>query len=305
MIGESLDIILISTKENKRVNFHVKSAFLFLAGLVSLTIILLFVYNIAIFTSHRVDKRRLERLNKENEIVRAEIERIETEITELSVLIDSLEEYDKKLRTYASLNPINDDLRAMGVGGRLEFENAGGLSTDVREDLENLSDNLDILLARSRLQKESFNEIVDYLDEKKFLREHTPSIIPVQGWFMSGFGYRIDPFTGQVKMHEGLDIAAPPGTPIIAPAAGTVKFAGERRGFGLTLELNHGYGYTTLYGHCQRLNVEQGDKVDRGDVIAYVGSTGRSTGPHLHYEVRVAQEPVNPVHYILTPSITD
>lgn len=300
-----MDIILISTKDNKLINFHVKSFFLFIVGIISLAILVLFVYNITIFTSHRVDKRRLERLNEENAIVREEIDKIEQEIAGLAVLIDSLEEYDKKLRTYASLNPINDDLRAMGVGGKIEFQNAGGLSTDVRENLENLSNQLDNLLARSRLQQESFNNIVAFLDEKKYLREHTPSIIPVQGWFMSGFGYRIDPFTGQVKMHEGLDIAAPPGTPIIAPADGTVKFAGERRGFGLTLELNHGYGYITLYGHCQRLNVDEGDKVERGDVIAYVGSTGRSTGPHLHYEVRISQEPVNPVHYILTPSITD
>lgn len=282
-----------------------KLAFIILASLVFIAVLLLFVYNITIFTSHRVDKRKLERLNQENEVVRFEITRIEEEIAHLSILIDSLEEYDKKLRTYASLNPIGNDLRSMGVGGSSQFHNAEGISTDVYSDLEGLSKTLDNLLSRSRLQKESFNNIVRYLDEKKFLREHTPSIIPVQGWFMSGFGYRIDPFTGQVKMHEGLDIAAPPGTPIIAPADGTVKFAGERRGFGLTLEIDHGYGYTTLYGHCQRIDVEEGNRVTRGDVVAHVGSTGKSTGPHLHYEVRVSQIPVNPIHYILTPSITD
>ncbi len=300
-----MDIILISGKENKRLNLHVKLAVVILASLVFIAVLLLFVYNITLFTSHRVDKRKLERLNQENEIVRFEITRIEEEIANLSILIDSLEEYDKKLRTYASLNPIGDDLRSMGVGGSSQFHSAEGLSTDVYSDLEGLSKTLDNLLSRSRLQKESFNNIVQYLDEKKFLREHTPSIIPVQGWFMSGFGYRIDPFTGQVKMHEGLDIAAPPGTPIIAPADGTVKFAGERRGFGLTLEIEHGYGYTTLYGHCQRIDVEEGNRVTRGDVVAHVGSTGKSTGPHLHYEVRVSQIPVNPIHYILTPSITD
>lgn len=300
-----MDIILISGKENKRINLHVKLAFVILASLVFIAILLLFVYNLTLFTSHRVDKRKLERLNQENEIVRFEITRIEEEIANLSILIDSLEEYDKKLRTYASLNPIGDDLRSMGVGGSSQFHSAEGLSTDVYSELEGLSKTLDNLLSRSRLQKESFNNIVQYLDEKKFLREHTPSIIPVQGWFMSGFGYRIDPFTGQVKMHEGLDIAAPPGTPIIAPADGTVKFAGERRGFGLTLEIDHGYGYTTLYGHCQRIDVEEGNRVTRGDVVAHVGSTGKSTGPHLHYEVRVSQIPVNPIHYILTPSITD
>lgn len=300
-----MDIILISSKDNKRINLHVKLAFVILASLLFIAVLLLFVYNITIFTSHRVDKRKLERLNQENEIVRFEITRIEEEIANLSILIDSLEEYDKKLRTYASLNPIGDDLRSMGVGGSSQFHSVEGLSTEVYSDLEGLSKTLDNLLSRSRLQKESFNNIVQYLDEKKFLREHTPSIIPVQGWFMSGFGYRIDPFTGQVKMHEGLDIAAPPGTPIIAPADGTVKFAGERRGFGLTLEIDHGYGYTTLYGHCQRIDVEEGNRVTRGDVVAHVGSTGKSTGPHLHYEVRVSQIPVNPIHYILTPSIID
>lgn len=299
-----MDIILISGKENKRINLHVKLAFVILASLVFIAVLLLFVYNLTLFTSHRVDKRKLERLNQENEIVRFEITRIEGEIANLSILIDSLEEYDKKLRTYASLNPIGEDLRSMGVGGSSQFHSAEGLTTDVYSDLEGLSKTLDNLLSRSRLQKESFNNIVQYLDEKKFLREHTPSIIPVQGWFMSGFGYRIDPFTGQVKMHEGLDIAAPPGTPIIAPADGSVKFAGERRGFGLTLEIDHGYGYTTLYGHCQRIDVEEGNRVTRGDVVARVGSTGKSTGPHLHYEVRVSQIPVNPIHYILTPSIT-
>jgi murein DD-endopeptidase MepM/ murein hydrolase activator NlpD len=305
MFGDiPLDIILISGKENKRINLHVKLAFVILASLVFIAVLLLFVYNLTLFTSHRVDKRKLERLNQENEIVRFEITRIEGEIANLSILIDSLEEYDKKLRTYASLNPIGEDLRSMGVGGSSQFHSAEGLTTDVYSDLEGLSKTLDNLLSRSRLQKESFNNIVQYLDEKKFLREHTPSIIPVQGWFMSGFGYRIDPFTGQVKMHEGLDIAAPPGTPIIAPADGSVKFAGERRGFGLTLEIDHGYGYTTLYGHCQRIDVEEGNRVTRGDVVARVGSTGKSTGPHLHYEVRVSQIPVNPIHYILTPSIT-
>ncbi|MGB3477692.1 MAG: M23 family metallopeptidase [bacterium] len=300
-----MDIILISSKDNKRINVHMKFVFAILACLVFVAVLVLFIYNITIFTSHRVDKRKFERLNQENQLVHAEIGRIEQEIADLAILVDSLEEYDKKLRTYASLNPINNDLRSMGVGGSSIFNNDEGLSTSVYSDLASLSTTLDHLLSRSRLQKESFTNIIQYLDEKKFLREHTPSIIPVQGWFMSGFGYRIDPFTGQVKMHEGLDIAAPPGTPIIAPADGTVKFAGERRGFGLALEIDHGYGYTTLYGHCQRLALEKGEKVNRGDVIAYVGSTGKSTGPHLHYEVRVSQIPVNPIHYILSSSITD
>lgn len=301
-----MDIILISSKGNKSINFHIKFVFVITAILLFITIFVVFIYNITIFASHKVDQKRLVQLDEENKIVRQEIVRIEQEFSELNILIDSLKLYDKRLRTYASLEPINNDLRSMGVGGYSNYYDDKKLSVELRNNLDNLSQTLDNLLARSRLQKESFNNILTHLEEKRYLRNHTPSIIPVQGWFISGYGYRIDPFTGMVKMHEGLDIAAPPGTPIIAPADGTVKFVGEKPGFGLTLEINHGYGFTTLYGHCQRIKVTEGAKVKRGDIIAYVGSTGKSTGPHLHYEVRISQIPVNPINYIFTPpSITD
>ena len=276
-----------------------------MAIIIFVTLLVLFTYNITMFASHRVDQKRLVQLNEENKIVRQEIERIEKEFKEVSIFIDSLQIYDKKLRAYASLEPINDDLRHMGMGGQVEYFKNQELPEEVRKNLENLSHALDKLLARSRLQKESFGKILTQLEGKKYLRDHTPSIIPVQGWFISGFGYRLDPFTGKVKLHEGLDIAAPIGTPIIAPANGTVKSIGERQGFGLTLELKHGYGFVTLYAHCQRIKVEEGSKVKRGEVIAYVGCTGKCTGPHLHYEVRISQVPVNPVNYIFVSSIAD
>lgn len=302
-----MEIIIVSPKRNRRFNLHLK-IFVIVIVLTSLVaFLILFIYNLAIFTTHKVNQQKITQLHKENKIVRQEIGRIKKEFTELSIFIDSLQLYDKKLRAYASLEPINDDLRYMGVGGAvLNKYNTPELSDEVRNNLEQLSTALDNLLARSRLQKKNFNELLTYLKEKKYLREHTPSLIPVQGWYISGFGYRLDPFTGKVKMHEGLDIAAPIGTPIIAPADGTVKFVGHKHGFGLTVEINHGYGFTTLYAHCQRIKVEEGDVVKRGDVIAYVGTTGKSTGPHLHYEVRIAQTPVNPINYILTTSsITD
>jgi murein DD-endopeptidase MepM/ murein hydrolase activator NlpD len=295
-----LDIIFISRKENRRINLHVKYAVAILAVIIFIGLLAMFIYNVTVFASNEVDQKRLTNLNSENKIIRQEIARIEREFSELNVLIDSLESYDKKLRTFASLEPINEDLRNMGVGGYSHHYNDTGLSDELRSNLGNLSQTLDNLLARSRLQKNSFDALFANLEEKRYLRNHTPSIIPVQGWFMSGFGYRIDPFTGKIKMHEGLDIAAPPGTPIIAPADGVVKSAGNRRGFGLTLEINHGYGFSTLYAHCQRIKVHVGAKVKRGDIIAYVGSTGKSTGPHLHYEVHVSQIPVNPINYILT-----
>lgn len=293
-----MDLILISSKKNKRVNVRLRSLIIVVAAVVFLSLFVFFIYNIVHFTSRKVDERRLMQLKQENRIVRKEISRIEKEFTRLNSLIDSLEAYDKKLRTYASLQPIDEDIRSMGIGGRVP--ETGTVSSDVRGHMTSLSETLDELLARSRLQKESFDELLTYLEEKRYLRNHTPSIAPVQGWFISGYGNRIDPFTGQVKMHEGLDIAAPPGTPIVAPADGTVRSVHRSTGFGLTLVIDHGYGYRTLYGHCQRVKADVGTRVKRGDIIAYVGTTGKATGPHLHYEVHVARKPVNPIGYIIS-----
>jgi len=301
-----LDIIFISGKENRTVNFHIKFGFLILIMIMIITVLVVFVNNITNFATIEVDRNKLIQLRAENKIVREELVSIEKEITNLNVLIDSLELYDKKLRTYASLAPINEDLRSMGVGGYTPTYDEKNVSSKISKNLDNLSQTLNNLLARAKLQKQSFDELLTQIEEKKYLQDHTPSIIPVQGWLIRGFDYQVDPFTNEIKMHEGLDIAAPLGTPIVAPADGTIKFAGHKEGFGLTLQIDHGYGFITLYAHCQRLKVTNGMTVKRGDIIAYVGNTGKSTGPHLHYEVRLSQTPINPMNYIITASdLTD
>jgi murein DD-endopeptidase MepM/ murein hydrolase activator NlpD len=297
-----LDIILISGKDSKTTNLRIKPVFLILLVIVCIAILVSFVYSLTNFAKKEVDRSRLSQVERENRVVKHEIRRIEKEITGLQQLIDSLEIYDIKLRSYAPLNPIDHELRSMGVGGYEPIFEQEAVSFDIRKGLVDLSETLDNLVGRARLQKSSFDELVNYLREKAYLRSHTPSIPPVQGWMIRGFGYHIDPFTGQVKMHEGLDIAAPTGTPIVVPADGTVRYAGNKKGFGLLVEVDHGYGFTTVYGHCQRIRVNAGMRVKRGDVIAYVGNTGRSTGPHLHYEVRVSHTPVNPMNYVLTAS---
>lgn len=297
-----MDIILISGKDSKTTNLRIKPVFLILLVIGCIAILVSFVYSLTNFAKKEVDRSRLSQMERENRVVKHEITRIEKEITGLQQLIDSLEIYDKKLRSYAPLNPIDDELRSMGVGGYEPLFEQEAVSFDIRNGLVDLSETLDNLVGRARLQKSSFDELVNYLREKAYLRSHTPSIPPVQGWMIRGFGYQIDPFTGQVKMHEGLDIAAPTGTPIVAPADGTVRYAGNKKGFGLLVEIDHGYGFTTVYGHCQRIRVNAGMRVKRGDVIAYVGNTGRSTGPHLHYEVRVSHAAVNPMNYVLTAS---
>ena len=136
------------------------------------------------------------------------------------------------------------------------------------------------------------------LDKESFLNS-TPTILPASGWITSYFGQRISPYLGKLKMHEGLDVGAPYGTHVNAPADGIVVFSGEKAGFGKFVQVDHGYGIETIYAHNQSLFVRAGEKVKRGTLLAGVGNTGHSTGPHLHYEVRVNGIAVDPLYFIL------
>ena len=136
------------------------------------------------------------------------------------------------------------------------------------------------------------------LDQRDYLSS-LPTLKPTNGWYTSGFGVRSSPFTGKSTMHEGLDLANHVGSAIVATAAGVVTYAGARPGYGNLVTVNHGYGIQTQYGHISRVYVKLGEKVKRGQKIAAVGNTGRSTGPHVHYEVRVNGIPLNPYFYIL------
>jgi murein DD-endopeptidase MepM/ murein hydrolase activator NlpD len=136
------------------------------------------------------------------------------------------------------------------------------------------------------------------LDKESFLRS-TPTLMPANGHLSSNYGPRMSPYAGRIKMHEGLDIGAAIGTPIVAPADGVVTFSGPKPGFGNFVQIDHGYGVETIFGHASTLAVKKGQRVARGDKIATVGNTGYSTGPHVHYEVRVNGTPVDPLYYVL------
>ncbi len=143
------------------------------------------------------------------------------------------------------------------------------------------------------------HQLDEYLLDKESILRSTPTLMPANGWLTSYFGHRISPTAGVRKMHEGLDVGATFGTPIVAPADGIVTFAGRKAGFGLFVQIDHGYGIETIYAHSQKIVAVNGQRVKRGDLIANVGSTGASTGPHLHYEVRVNGIAVDPLYFIL------
>ncbi len=177
----------------------------------------------------------------------------------------------------------------------------GEVSTykDNIRDFTTLSVRVDRALRATQLREQGVLQLWDGLSERQNLLTSTPSVKPARGWFTSRFGYRIDPFTNRPEMHAGLDLAAPSGTPVMAPADGIVSYVGHEGGYGKLVSIDHGYGVVTRYGHNSRVFVEQGQKVRRWDVISAVGSTGRSTGAHLHYEVRIHGIAVDPMNYIL------
>ncbi len=144
----------------------------------------------------------------------------------------------------------------------------------------------------------SLEELVTQLEAKRGKLASMPSIWPARGWLTSRFGYRVSPFTGRSQRHGGVDIAARRGTPVIAPARGRIKYVGSRGALGKTLVIDHGFGVQTLYGHNDTIKVRIGEQVERGQQIASIGSTGRSTGPHLHYVVEVRGKAQNPLDYI-------
>jgi murein DD-endopeptidase MepM/ murein hydrolase activator NlpD len=158
---------------------------------------------------------------------------------------------------------------------------------------------LDELSASVRLEEIKQESLLAFMRENKDLLLATPSIWPVKGYLTSGFGYRTNPFTGVGSMHQGIDISNRIGTPVQAPARGKITFAGPDGAYGISVIIDHGNGTVTRYSHLEQTPVKVGQHVQRGEVIASLGNTGRSTGPHLHYEIIVQGAPVNPLRYIL------
>ena len=212
-----------------------------------------------------------------------------------------LKRLDEKIRVIANIENPQDKKTMFGIGGSLPDDLDASLPLTKKHDalVREMHEQLEHLKIASNIQKKSFQELIVSLESQKSLLAATPSIWPSVGWISSVFGYRTSPFTGQREFHKGLDIAARAGTPIIAPASGTVSFVGKKGPYGLMAVINHGHGIVTRYGHLKTSMVKAGDRVKRGDKIALIGNSGRSTGPHLHYEVNVNGIPVNPQKYIL------
>lgn len=241
-------------------------------------------------------------------LLRIQNERLNDRYAQLDEQLQSLDQQMKELekrdnnvyRSIFEANPIPDSARAKEIEDQKEFATIMGMSNN--ELLNSITGTINNLNSRIKVQNASYNEIDGLVKNKEELLSHTPAIQPVSNKDLSriasGFGYRIDPVYKTIKMHAGLDFAAPQGTPIYATADGTVTTSGNSgNGYGNHVIIRHGYGYETLYGHMVKVKSRVGQAVKRGEVIGWVGSTGKSTGPHCHYEVHKNGNKIDPVYF--------
>ena len=254
--------------------------------------------------SDGVARLQARNLEARNQVLQEELADFQGRVDRLESVLDRVAAHDANFRSIAGLEVIDAEVLQAGVGGPgLGMPEASPLwpvDSVTTKSIFAMDYDLSALERRARLLSESLEEATDSVLAHRDLLESTPSILPTDGWLSSSFSRaRMHPIHNRPLPHEGVDISAPTGTPIYAAAKGRVKRAGWVVGYGLAVEIDHGYGFTTLYGHASKLIVQTGQEVTRGEVIAQVGSTGISTSSHLHYEVRVKGRAQDPKTYIL------
>jgi murein DD-endopeptidase MepM/ murein hydrolase activator NlpD len=267
--------------------------------------ILAFTFGIGLDGTGRIQAAVLDARNRALE---TELAEFQERIAEIETQLDKVAASDAHFRSVAGLELISPEVLQAGVGGpglgSPESSPLWPTDPSLAQSLFAVSYDLDALERRTRLLSESLETATDSVVAHRDLLESTPSILPTSGWLSSSYSRsRLHPIHNRPMPHPGVDIAAPTGTPIYAAAKGRVTRASWVAGYGLTVEIDHGYGYTTLYGHASKLIAQVGQEVMRGDLIAQVGSTGIATASHLHYEVRVNGTAEDPARYILPATL--
>ncbi|PLY00342.1 MAG: hypothetical protein C0624_12245 [Desulfuromonas sp.] len=260
-------------------------------AIVAMSLVLVSAFSVAMwdYARTKIDESELYRLRVENQTQMRELQRLALNLADLRKEMVVLAQNDAKVRVMAKLAGPKGDLMN-GVGGPLEVDSGSGISELQRQ--------IDSIRMAIDLRRDSQEEVQGFLNDQRSFLGATPQGWPVKGWLTSTFGMRKSPFSGRMKMHEGLDVAARTGTPVYTTADGVVSRAETAAGYGKLVVIDHGYGYRTYYGHNSKIYVKVGQRVKRGDKITAVGNTGTSTGSHLHYEVRMNGVPLNPHKFI-------
>lgn len=335
MENKSYTVLIASNRHGETVKLTIRSSWLKFLTFLGFCLILLMATATIDYFGLLLKANENRMLKAENATLKTQFQVAEEKLSSLEASLERIQNFTKKLNLITN---VEDEERVLKLalspasrnGGSEQVVQAGpvqrlpssefmirepqapeklfadekngevGVVRENSRDFNTLSVRIDRALRNSQLREQGVLQLWDSLSERQSLLTATPSIKPARGWFTSRFGYRMDPLTNRPEMHAGLDMAAPPGTPVYAPADGVVSYVGYENGYGKLVSIDHGYGVVTRYGHNSRVFVEQGQKVHRWDVISAVGNSGRSTGPHLHYEVRIHGIAVDPTNYILT-----
>lgn len=251
----------------------------------------------AFFARDSSVRARAALLSRENDELKGRIAEIGTQVEDMGRRVAAYDEQNERLRRAAGLDGIAEEVYDVGIGGPARPYPGDGALWPLGEAATGYD--LDFLERKLKLLEESSDETMEAIEANRARTDATPSIMPVYGAYSSGFGPRRAPVHGSSSNHRGVDIPGVPGERIVATAAGEVVFTGRKQGLGLTVTIDHGQGFRTLYGHASRILVRRGQRVDRRDVIALVGNTGTSTGYHVHYEVHVNGIAMDPTRYFL------
>lgn len=240
-------------------------------------------------------------LERENEYLKENYKRLNKELAQVEKVLTDIEDRDDNIyRVIFEAEPIPSSIRQAGVGGVNRYNSLEGYADE--EMVINTSKRLDQIAKQLYVQSKSYDEVIELATNKEEMLASIPAIQPIPNKNLkrmaSGYGYRIHPVYKTRKLHTGMDFTSPTGTEIYSTGNGTVVSVKKmKRGYGMHVVIDHGFGYSTLYGHMSKFNVRKGQKVKRGEVIGYVGNTGTSTAPHLHYEVMKDGKKINPINF--------
>lgn len=337
MNKKSYTILIASNRRGETHRFTISASWVKAGAILGFLGVMLVGTAFVDYVSLLLTSNENHKLVAENSALRKQFDTVEEKLSSLEAGLERIQNFTKKLKLITNVDDEDRTLKLAlsqiprqgeavpveenqsGVSERQpssEFlikdplaggekiptdEESGELATkeDSVKDYASLSIRIDRTVKQSQLREQGLLQVWDSLSERQSLLSSTPSIKPARGWYTSRFGYRIDPVNGKAEIHAGIDIAAPPGSPVFAPADGVVSHVGYEPGYGKLVSIDHGYGVITRFAHNSRIYVEQGQKIHRWEVISAVGSTGHSTGAHVHYEVRIHGLPVDPMNYIL------
>jgi len=333
---ERLTIMITSNSKLETRSITLSRSWLILGAVLSVFAFALFSFVVFDYSQLLIKEARNKFLHVQNQNLKSQVKAFSEKMEAVEIDLEKINRYSRKLKAITSNGQENPDeqqleltlgkpliderkpaANGLALGKSMDSTGAGtGEDTDswfpvfktAQKEFSYLNpiDKADLTLTFAKTStkvkrvERDLTLLFERMASQRDLLSATPSVRPTGGWVSSGFGYRRDPFTGRAKLHKGMDFGANRGTPVYAPADGVVSFAGREGGYGKIVSIDHGYGIVTRYAHNSRLLVKTGQRVKRWDKISEVGSTGRSSGPHLHYEVRLNGVPVDPEKYILS-----